>query len=169
VVSRFAGQCLNESRASRRRFSSRQRPRSTGAQCSPRLARPSKLRNVSGTSVYFYGVRKCSTRACKRVRVSVCSYAARVLLRRDSPRSIGEFPISSISRLPTGRSPAGFPIARIKLPVRRASSPRPRRPRRFSPAFVLARRYIPRKFIQRCCILPAVLHLSRCRSRFRAR
>lgn len=65
-------------------------------------------------------------------------------------QTIGEFSISSVSLAPVAVN--SFLIAHIKLP---------------RPAFQLSRRVCPtaalylRKFIQRC-ILPAVLHLSRC-------
>lgn len=65
-------------------------------------------------------------------------------------QTIGEFSISSVSSAPVAVN--SFLIAHIKLP---------------RPAFQLSRRVCPtaalylRKFIQRC-ILPAVLHLSRC-------
>jgi len=99
---------------------------------------PSKLRNVSGyTSIlprrdaYANAARMC-------VCVCVCVCVPRAC---DSLGSIGEFPISSISRFPTaGRSPAGFSIARIKHPVRRVSSPPrlPPRPGRLSSRGVIS-------------------------------
>jgi hypothetical protein len=97
---------------------------------------PSKLRNVSGyTSIL---PRRDAYANAARMCVCVCVCVPRAC---DSFGSIGEFPISSISRFPTaGRSPAGFSIARIKHPVRRVSSPPrlPPRPGRLSSRGVIS-------------------------------